>query len=170
MNKLKLALGAQLLFFLVWAGWLMTSKNAPSEEFYLETTPVDPRDLLAGTFVALNYQIGVPQGDSCRGLMNSALSLYVKLEHKGRTARIETETVPIYESSGCSAKEPGGAGWARAGIQPAFGGRTTARYGIEKFYLNENDPRKDAVSGSVIARVKIDGRHQLVLLDLVKKF
>lgn len=46
---------------------------------------------------------------------------------------------------------------------------TTAVYGIEKFFVNENNPLKDARSGSVLAKVKIGHGHRLELLDLVKK-
>ena len=95
--------------------------------------------------------------------------MFVKLEDKGRTANTPDGFVPVLEAAECSAKEPGGKSWARADVQPAFGGRSAARYGIEKFFLNENDPRKDARSGSVIAKVKIGSGRRLVLLDLVKK-
>jgi len=169
MKNLRIVLGLQLLFFAAWAGWLLSSRNAASPEFYLETEPVDPRDLLSGTFVSLNYAISSPAAGSCSGIMNTALSMYVKLEDKGVTAGTQHGPVPVYEAVDCSDKEPSGAGWARATAQPSFGGRTTARYGIERFYLNENDPRKDARSGSVLAKVKIDASRQLVLLDLVKK-
>ena len=169
-KKLRLVLGAQLLFFAVWGGWLLSSRNAASPEFYLETEPADPRDLLSGTFVALNYAISAPwTPTSCSALKNSALSLFIRLEHKGRTANTEHGTVPVRDATECSDKAPSGPGWARATFQPAFAGRVTALYGIERFYLNENDPRKDARSGAVLAKVKIDGSHQLVLLDLVKK-
>lgn len=169
MNKLRIVLAAQLFIFLAWGGWLLSSKNSASPEFYLETVPVDPRDLLSGTFVALTYEISTPQPDACPAVMNSAAEFFVKLENKGKTAVTPGGSVPVYEAADCSDKPPGNEpGWARATLQPGFR-RPGARYGIERFYLNENDPRKDARSGSVIAKVKIDRRRQLVLLDLVKK-
>jgi uncharacterized membrane-anchored protein len=169
MNKLKIVLGLQLLFFVAWGGSLLSSRNADSPEFYLETTPVDPRDLISGTYVALNYEITSPQAGDCGRLMNSALTMYVKLEDLGKRAETEQGQVAVYQAAACAAAEPASAGWARASIQPSFGRRTSARYGIEKFFLNENDPRKDARSGSVLAKVKIDGSRHLVLLDLVSK-
>ena len=169
MSKLRIVLILQLLFFAGWAGWLLSSRNAATPEFYLETEPVDPRDMISGTFVALNYEVSRPQAGACSALMNTALSMFVKLESKGKTAGTDHGPVPVYEATDCADKEPSGAGWARATVQPAFAGRTAARYGIERFYLNENDPRKDSRSGSVLAKVKIDGSRQLVLIDLVKK-
>ena len=63
---------------------------------------------------------------------------------------------------------PAGEGnWARA--EKGYGFRPSARYGIERFFLNEDNPLKDARSGSVIAKVKLGHNNQLILLDLVKK-
>ena len=169
MSKLRIVLGLQLLFFIAWGGYLLSSKNSDTPEFYLETTPVDPRDLLSGTYVALRYEITSPKAANCLTLMNSALNLFVKLEDRGKTANTGQGPVKIYEAADCSVKEPYGQGWAKAKIQPAFTGAPTAGYGIEKFFLNEEDPRKDARSGTVLAKVKIDNRRRLVLLDLVKK-
>ncbi len=168
MNKLKIVLGLQLLFFAAWGGCLLSSRSTPSQEFYLETSPVDPRDLISGTYVALNYEITTPRAGNCSRVMRSAGSMYVRLEDRGKTANTEQGPVPVYEATDCSAAAPAGPGWVRAAAQPSFG-RPAARYGIEKFFLSENDPRKDARSGSVLAKVKIDGSRRLVLLDLVKK-
>ncbi len=168
-SKLRIVLAAQLFFFVAWGGWLFSSRNAASPEFCLETTPVDPRDLLSGTYVALSYGISRPQAGLCPALLNSGRDLYVKLENRGRTVYTAEGTVPVYEAVGCAGyPPPDEQGWVHADPQPGFPG-PSARYGIEKFFLNENDPRKDARSGSVVAKVKIDRGHRLVLLDLVKK-
>jgi len=60
-------------------------------------------------------------------------------------------------------------GWVKAAPRYLFGAGAAAAYGIERFYLNENDPRRNARSGSVLAKVKIDGSHRLALLDLAEK-
>ena len=168
MSKLRIALGLQLLFFIAWGGWLLSSKNSPSPEFCLETVPVDPRDLLSGTFVALTYGISSPQSGACPAVMNSNPKFFVKLEDRGKVADTPDGAAAVYEATDCSKAPANEPGWVSATLQPGFP-RPGARYGIERFYLNENDPRKAARSGSVIAKVKIDRRRQLVLLDLVKK-
>ncbi len=169
MNKLRIILAAQLLFFIAWGGWLLSSKNTASPVFCLETVPVDPRDLISGTFVALKYEISTPQAGSCTAVLNSNREFLVKLEDKGRTANTPEGTLPVYEATDCALNAPAAeTGWVKAALRPGFP-RPGARYGIESFFVNENDPRKDARSGSVIAKVKIDRRRQLVLLDLVKK-
>ncbi|MDA8243222.1 MAG: GDYXXLXY domain-containing protein [Elusimicrobia bacterium] len=168
MNKLRIALVLQLLFFLGWGAYLLASRDSSVPEFYLETEPVDPRDLISGTYVALNYRISSPEAPSCAALMRNSLSMYVRLADSGRTVNTVDGPVPVYDAAECAAKAPAGPGWARASIQPSSW-RPTARYGIEKFFVNENDPRKDLRSGSVVAKVKLGAGGQLLLLDLVNK-
>ncbi|MGD9641876.1 MAG: GDYXXLXY domain-containing protein [Elusimicrobiales bacterium] len=167
MSKLRIALLVQLFFFAAWGGWLLSSRNADSPEFYLETAPVDPRDLISGTYVALTYDISRPTAGNCRNLRNFG-PVFVKLAHLGKTVFIESGPVPVHEAVDCRTNPPQEPGWVSASLQHGFGGMT-ALYGIEKFFLNENDPRKDAVSGTVLAKVKIGHGRRLDLLDLVKK-
>lgn len=167
MTKLRLVLAAQLLFFAGWGGWLLFSRNSASPEFYLETTPVDPRDLISGTYVALTYAVSAPNSGSCPSHTKFG-PVFVKLEPRGKTVDTAGGPVQVYEATDCSGNPPREPGWAGATLQYGFRG-TTAVYGIEKFFLNENDPRKDARSGSVVAKVKIGRDRRLVLLDLVKK-
>jgi hypothetical protein len=167
MSKLRIVLLAQLAFFAAWGGWLLSSRNADSPEFYLETAPVDPRDLISGTYVALTYDISRPTAGDCRNFRNFG-PVFVKLEPRGKLVNIESGPVPVHEAVDCSANPPQEPGWVSASLQHTFGGMN-AVYGIEKFFLNENDPRKDAVSGTVVAKVKIGHGRRLDLLDLVKK-
>lgn len=162
MTKLRIALGAQLLFFAVWGGYLLSSRNTDSPEFYLETVPVDPRDLISGTFVALSYEIAAPKAANCSSMPDRYY--FVKLESRGKTAVTADGLVPVYETVDCSREAREGSGWAMTGAGSRAG---AARYGIERFFLNENDARKDARSGSVLAKVKVGKNHQLQLLDLV---
>ncbi|OGR79169.1 MAG: hypothetical protein A2X32_11675 [Elusimicrobia bacterium GWC2_64_44] len=166
MTKLRLVLAAQLLFFTAWGGWLLASRYSDTPEFYLATSPLDPRDLISGTYVALTYDISRPEGGACASFTGFG-PLFVKLEPLGATAKTEAGEVQIYEAADCAKTAPQAPGWAAATMQ--YNGRLTAVYGIEKFFLNENDPRKDALSGSVLAKVKVDKNRKLVLLDLVKK-
>lgn len=172
MVRLKYVLAVQLLFFAVWGGWLVSSRGTSAGDFYLETEPVDPRDLLAGTFVALNYPIGRPE--VCAGVLKDAAytgPLYVRLADTGVRVATSAGPVPVYGAAAC-AGIPGPDGlWALGQLTArgpfSFGARI--RYGIERFYLNENDPRRGASSGSVLAKVRLGRGHRLFLLDLVKK-
>jgi len=172
MNKLKTTLIAQLVFFGLWGGYLLTAGKTARPGIYLETEPVDPRDLLSGTYVALSYNISTPE--QCRKLVktNYGLAVYVKLENKGKTASTADGDVPLYEATDC-ALEPDrtGALWARgsASVEGLPNSVPRVLYGIEKFFVNENDPLKDARSGQVVARVKLDRFNNLRLDKLIKK-
>lgn len=164
MNKLRITLAIQLLVFAGWAGYLLSSRNTASPEFYLETVPVDPRDLISGTYVALSYEIADPKAANCSAMPGHYY--YVKLESRGKTAVTAQGPVPVYEAVDCSRDPHDKTGWALTGAESRPG---AARYGIERFFLNENDPRKYARSGSVLAKVKLGKNNQLQLLDLVAK-
>lgn len=168
MSGLRLVLGLQLLLFTAWGGWLIASRNTDSPEFYLETEPVDPRDLLSGTYVALNYDVSNPRLGRCPRRSRDLGALFVKMEDRGKKVETESGTATVYEAVDCHKNPPQEPGWTKADMKYSAG-RTVATYGIERFYLNENDPLKDAKSGSVLAKVKIDRNRNLVLLDLVKK-
>lgn len=168
MRALQLILAAQFAFFLGWAGYLMSSKGADSPEFYLETAPVDPRDLISGTYVALNYGISSPDSGSC-SVQSELGQIFVRLAPSGRTVNIASGAVPVFSVAECSKKPPLAPDWVSGSVQYSRG-RQQIVYGIEKFFVNENDPRKDAASGSVIAKVKVGNGRKLVLLDLVNKF
>lgn len=163
--KLRIFLGAQLLFFAAWGGWLLSSRGADSPEFYLETEPVDPRDLISGTYVALNYAASRPASPECSS--GRLGPVFVKFEDRGRTVPIGGVETPVREAVDCRRAAPQEPGWAAASLKGGW--RVSAVYGIEKFFLNENDPRKDARSGEVVAKVKIGHGRQLQLLDLVRR-
>ena len=86
MTKLKLTLIIHLIFFSAWGIYLLTSVDPNASDIYLETEPVDPRDILSGTYVALSYKISNPVNDSCKNLLKKTkLSLLtcLKQTHKG---------------------------------------------------------------------------------------
>ena len=168
-NKLKLVIIAQVAFFGLWGGYLLTMGKTAGPDIYLKTEPVDPRDLLSGAYVALSYDISVPE--QCREFTsaNAGMSVYVKLENKGKTAPTADGPVPLYEAAGC-ATEPDhtGALWAQGSAESSINGGLRVRYGIEKFFVNENDPLKDARSGQVVARVKLNRFNNLRLDKLIR--
>ncbi|MEI7480778.1 MAG: GDYXXLXY domain-containing protein [Elusimicrobiota bacterium] len=173
-SKLRAALIIQLAFFTIWGGYLLTmDKTAGPDEIYLETEPVDPRDLLSGTYVALNYAIGDPQTGDCRDLLKIQgwETLYVNLRKSTRTVTAQGKVLPIYEAANCAPRPPSSPDslWARGRVQADSWRGPRIYYGIEKFFLNENDPLKDARSGSVTAKVKLDRANNLHIEALLKK-
>ena len=175
MTKLRAALMIQLAFFTLWA-YHQFSMNitANPDEIYLETPPLDPRDLLSGTYVALNYAIGNPQAASCRDLpMNPpglVTSVFVRLQKSSKTVMVKGKPLPIYEAADCRSQPPFPPNglWARGYIYRTSWRDTRVLYGIEKFFINENDPLKDARSGSVTAQVKLDRLNNMRIENLFK--
>jgi uncharacterized membrane-anchored protein len=173
MSKLRAVLMFQLAFFAVWGGYLLAVDKSSPGGIYLETEPVDPRDLLSGTFVALNYAIGEPKSGVCQNLIGArrGSSIFVRLEKSAKTAAAGGRTLPIFEAAEC-ALQPAGDGelWARGTVDAPFSWRGPGvSYGIEKFFVNENSPMKNARSGSVLAKVKLDRFHNLRLETLLIK-
>ena len=58
--------------------------------------------------------------------------------------------------------------WARGTLAPDLRGRRLI-FGIERYYLNENDPLKNALSGSVLAKVHPDRNYGLRINGLVRR-
>ena len=166
MNKLKLILIIQLIFFTGWGIYLLTSIDPNASDIYLETEPVDPRDMISGTYVALSYKISNPTKGSCKNLLKKsrrAKNIYVKLI-KTKTLDLSDKKAYIYEAETCSLiYPPKHELWVR-GI--SYPGRREIQYGIEKFFINENNPLKNAKSGQVLAKVKINKYLKFRLLNL----
>jgi len=173
MNKLRVTLIIQLAFFAAWGGYLFVMNSTASpEEIYLETEPVDPRDLLSGTYVALNYAIGDPNAGGCQALAGSGGNrrVYVRLEKSARTASAGGRALPIFEATDCALQPVKNGGlWARGDVLSGNWRGPRIYYGIEKFFVNENDPLKDARSGSVAAKVALDRMNNLRITELVRK-
>ena len=171
MNKLRLVLILQLAFFAAWAGWLFFSSSRTTAEFCLNTVPVDPRDMLSGTYLALAYDISRPKGTDCETVLREDLysSVYVQLAPGGASVKTGGKELPLYTAVACSSARPAPDGkiWVT--------GRSRSRwvqqidYGIEKFYISEDNPLKSSKSGEFAARVKMDGLGNLRLVDLIKK-
>ncbi|TGE21445.1 hypothetical protein E5K00_14255 [Hymenobacter aquaticus] len=127
-----LAVAAQMLFILAVAG-AGYATTALGRTITLRTTPVDPRDLLYGDYLRLNYTISQVQPALWRGPEppQKHQAVYVLLQ----------PTNGAYEAAGVYATEPPAApdqavlrGWVtdswRQGIR--------LRYNLERYYVPEN--------------------------------
>lgn len=170
-NKLRIVIIAQLVFFTAWAGWLFSFSSRTKAEFCLDTLPVDPRDILSGTYLALRYEITSPKGAGCDTAMARRRdNVYVQLGPTGRKLAAGGQELDIYGAQACSEEKPPEDGkiWVRGRRQGRWRGMELL-YGIEKFFVNENDKRKDWTSGKYAVRVKADALGNLRLVDLVEK-
>ena len=166
MTALRLVLAAQLALFAVWGGWLLTSHGGAAE-VWLDTQPVDPRDLLAGHFVALRYPIAVPHGVNCPETIDSprGTTVWVRVAPTGEARATSEGPVAIATSAECRPAAPDAAtGETWLAGEMGDGGIV---YGIERFYVPETSALRTARSGDVVAKVAVNGRGSARIVDLV---
>ena len=142
MSALKAALAAQVGFFAVWGAQLLWAHNQ-AEVVLLETEPVDPRDWISGHYVQLRYT-----WPDCPRQRH----VWVRLEPDG----------PYWKPRQCAAERGDGL-WLKAATRS---GRLTA--GIERFYVGEDNPLREARSGQVAAKVSVNGHGNARILELVR--
>lgn len=162
----RLLLVVQVIFFLSWGGYLLTSFQ-DSQEVWLQTDPIDPRDLLSGHFVALRFShLEHPTAQGCAG-GGTADTIWVHLETSGQTIQTTQGVKGIWHVTECAGQTPQEqAGvWLKGQRQRERGGY---RYGIERYYLPETDSRRDVRSGMVVAKVLVNREHQARITDLVE--
>lgn len=162
----RLLLLVQIIFFLSWGGYLLTSFQ-DSQEIWLRTDPIDPRDLLSGHFVALRFSnLEQPAGQGCAA-GNAIDSIWVHLEASEQTMQTAQGVKGIWRVTECATQVPQGQTgvWLKGQRQRERGGY---RYGIERYFLSETDSRRDARSGTVVAKVLVNREHQARIIDLVE--
>jgi uncharacterized membrane-anchored protein len=168
---LRIALAAQLAFFGIWGAALLTShQGAPV--VWLATQPIDPRDLLSGHYVALRYRISSSTSAGCEvreGASDESV-VYVRLEKTGELVYTKDGPVEISEAVACREDLPipsAGEHWI-VGRLGATRRRDDIAYGIERFYLPEDSPLRDARSGEVVAKILIADGFEARIVDLVE--
>ena len=164
MRTLRLALLAQLAFFAIWGGLLLSSHRV-AETVWLETSPFDPRDLLAGHYVALAYPLENEARDLCSDARTKdAERVYVRLEHGGG-AYTDQGFVPLSRPVACQSARPaeGSGVWIEGHRRPPD---SRIRFGLERFYVPEDSPLRHVRSGDVVAEVAINPSWEPRLLAL----
>jgi uncharacterized membrane-anchored protein len=151
-GRLRIVLAAQLAFFGVWGAALLRS-HAGAPSVWLATEPVDPRDLLSGHYVALRYPISSTAGCGAP----AGTTVWVRLAETGETATTADGPVSLVHTAGCVTERPvtaPGERWIKGAVEPERG-RDRITYGIERFYVAESSPLRDARSGQVVARIAL---------------
>jgi uncharacterized membrane-anchored protein len=139
----------------------------------LETAPVDPRDLLRGDYVILNYKIStVPAALFPGGLTKETppgTPVFVRLEKRGKFHEIESASLEPIQSDSDHPVLRGkvSARWGR-GPDTNANRSLPLEYGLERFYVREgagNPQGKLTVAASVsrsgaaaIRQVFVDGQ------------
>ena len=132
-NK-KLVLVIIFIWFSIVFGWVIKSEyTLQGKEVLLKTIPVDPRDLLMGDYVILNYEIGhVDSSVAANYNMNSVIYSILKVNEKN-VASIEKITN----------KKPESGLFLKGKIKkcntniPLLKMGKCIQYGIESYYVQE---------------------------------
>lgn len=144
-RALHLTLLGQVLFFTAWGVQLLIA-HRESEIVILETNPVDPRDLLSGHYVALTYPVN--SIDGCP----AGRTLWVRLEQEGG----------VWRRRECRDERGTDGLWLRGKRR----GHAVV-FGIERYYVGEENPLRYAQSGQVRAKVAVSRSGAARLLELV---
>ena len=163
------ALAVQLLFFAGWGTRLLTSHRDVAI-VWLATEPVDPRDLLSGNYVALRYAVarthceqdGDPTG-------KAVIPVWVQLVTDGDEVPTAESSATLASAIDCRTTPPDsrdGAIWMRGRLDPE---RDRISFGIERMFVGEDDPLRQATSGSVVAKVAINDDFEPRLVALVSR-
>jgi uncharacterized membrane-anchored protein len=131
----------------------------------LETQPVDPRDLLRGDYITLNYQISDVPLKAFSPPRTNALppgaKVYVALEQHGDFYEVtQASTEPILASAGqVVLRARSLAWWSETNVH--------LEYGLERYYVREGTGNPPRGKITVRAAIPASGRAQIkeVLLD-----
>jgi uncharacterized membrane-anchored protein len=135
----SLVIGLQALW-VIGTVCVQEAKLSQGTVVRLETRPVDPRDLLRGDYVILNYEISTLRADLFTGGLTNqppeGTPVYVKLEQQGEFHQaIEASFNPL-QSDDTHPVLRGTATSSWSGLQ-GTPGNVRVNYGLERFYVHE---------------------------------
>ena len=163
----------QVAFLLGWAGYCEWSR-AGAPTVLLQTRPVDPRDLLRGDYMILNYEVSrvpLPEGSPAEAALPGR-EIWVTLR---RGVRFHTVVATSWDAPDAMRGESGSSGDEQV-VRARVRGRplpaqhaVVVDYGIEKYFVPEGKGRprfkEMVVEASVspahalgIKRVLLDGK------------
>jgi uncharacterized membrane-anchored protein len=140
------------------------------KEIRLQTVPIDPRDLLYGDYVVLNYDINQIKASLWKGsefLPKQGKTLYVVLHPNKKSMNGAYEAVGIYDKKPSVQED-----------EVILKGRTNysdndtihVHYGLEAYYISENTGKaleKKAGKGELVTKVKVASWGRAVIEDIV---
>lgn len=141
----------QVGFLLAWAGWHEGVRSS-GETVRLATRPVDPRDILRGDYMIMNYAISVHEAEEWA---RTGMTVAVVLKPEGELHVIDEVL----------AEAPGrgdGRLWAWARVGRMWGEVMQLNYGIERFFVPEGKGEPTFRVMEVDVAVSRAGRLQIV--------
>lgn len=152
---------AQALFLLAWAGWLEV-ELARAPTVLLDVRPVDPSEILRGTYIWLAYTISdVPHAKfPDPNAMQYGETVCVELEQGG-----EFWSVASARAGSCPDRDPGEPG--RIVLEGRYAGAdddsVRIDYGIDRYYVPEGmgTPR-----GKLTVRAAVTSWHRALIKEV----
>jgi uncharacterized membrane-anchored protein len=140
-------IGITLSFYAV--GWF-------GREIRLQTIPIDPRDLLYGDYVTLNYDINHIKTSLWQGVGNiskQGKTIYVKLKLDVKSKNGTYEAVGIYD------QKPSfndGEVILKGHTDYSDNNIIHVKYGLETYYVQENTGKTlEEQAGNLVSKVKV---------------
>jgi uncharacterized membrane-anchored protein len=153
--------GLQALLLLAWAGYHEWNR-ATAETILLETAPVDPRDLLRGDYMILNYKISrVPRpADMAQSDSRPRRPIWVSLRRNGRFHEVvgTSATPPV-------AATPGVVVVVGRMAQDESGANVRVEYDIEKYFVPEG--RGQPQFSEMVVEATVSKAHRLGIKRLL---
>lgn len=154
------ALGAVVVLQVAVLGGLWAYSQYPrwvGQEVMLSVRPVDPRDLFRGSYLHLDYDIGIvpiPQ----TGVPRAGRTVYVTLKKQG----------PVWIAAEVQYTPPAGGLYLRGRITTVTFDAIRVRYGIEAWFTTAQRARAlgTALRRGGVATVKVTPRGRAALLDV----
>ncbi len=165
--KLKILIASQIFFFAVFGGWLYINRADFVSEFWLETAPVDPRDILSGTYVALRYAQEDNVSECAKKLDKYVYRIWVHFSESEKKFRLtDGRSGNYYEVKDCSLNPVYEKNWAMIKLYPSS--REVKAVFPERYYLNEKDPKKDIRASEAAVKVRIQRDKTLTITELAE--
>jgi uncharacterized membrane-anchored protein len=173
MKYLRLVLLLHLLFFGAWGVKLLHS-HGDGESVWLATSPVDPRDPLAGHFVSLRFdQLQMREAFACGHRGSVGRGVYIRLAPAGETVHTEKGPRTLWVPVECKCdrvEDSDTRTWLRGtwlSSRNMLVSEDRLEFGIERFYMAEGSPLRNARTGSVVAAVRINRHRKGRITDLL---
>ncbi|MBL8309698.1 MAG: GDYXXLXY domain-containing protein [Burkholderiales bacterium] len=169
---LILVIAAQVLW-VVATTVIKEDAHATGRRILLETRPVDPRDLLRGDYLILNYNISTIPRDMLRGAVPEIVlgkTIYVSLVPAGRFYRVEYASFQPIASPNANSAAVVVRGtvderfrWMR-GNADADSKAVPVMYGIERYYVPEGEGNP---KGTLTVEASITGSGEALIRELL---
>jgi uncharacterized membrane-anchored protein len=148
----------QAFFFVGWSGY-EEARLTQGERVLVRIVPVDPRDLLSGQYLQLNYEFSRPRELAKKFPMpeiGADIWVVLTLEKEGK----------FHAPCALSAERPAGLPLGDAALKGRVACCESIEFGIERYYVPEGTQTPDPKELTVRLRVRDDGvaRIEQVLL------